>query len=312
MYRVLLATVLAVLALPQDPFLPGRGPSRLAGGGARAAGAKAHAGERLVCSDCHTMHNSEGGLPMRYDGLSQPAPLLLRGASVTELCLACHDGSRPLVPDVLAPVSYTADPAGGRFAQGTSGQPNPNGHDLFSPSPLNAPGSIESFTLDCLSCHDVHGSVNHRNLLLDPPGSADDGDVRVVVDQIVAPNGTNASEVYTPSNLLDRSGMGEFCNSCHDEFHGKSPGEEGSQRPWLRHPLEVTISGAPNADYAHWSGPIPNRVRVETPTDDLVPSPDDRVSCLSCHKAHGSGRPDSLIYADGQRRRSTCQQCHDQ
>ncbi|MBC8329173.1 MAG: hypothetical protein H8E31_10555 [Planctomycetes bacterium] len=311
MSALLLAALMAVLAAPQDPFRAGRAPRRAGGAGEGRATEQAHHGERLVCSDCHTVHNSRGGQPMRFDGVSMPAPVLLREANPTQLCLACHSGSYPLIPDVLGPVSYTADPAGGWFAQGL-GLPNAHGHDLSPPSALAAPGSTESFTIECASCHDVHGSSNYRNLLLDPPGSADDGDVRVVVDQIIAPNGANAAQVYTPANLLDRSGMGEFCNSCHDNFHGRSASEEGAQRPWLRHPQEVAIAGAPHADFGHWSGPIVNRVRVETPTDDLVPSVDDRVSCLSCHKAHGSSRPDSLIYADGLRRRSTCQQCHDQ
>lgn len=42
-----------------------------------------------VCSACHTMHNSQGGQPMRFsdiDGpLEEPLPILLRGG-----CIACH------------------------------------------------------------------------------------------------------------------------------------------------------------------------------------------------------------------------------
>lgn len=312
MSATLLAAILCAVLAPQDPVRARPALRRPDGGaGLPRAADGAHRGDQLHCSDCHTVHNSSRGAPMRYDGSTVPATTLLRAADADRLCLHCHDGSKPLIPDVLAPVSYTQDPAGGWFLANL-GAPNPHGHDLASSIPLPAPGSSESFVLGCGSCHDVHGSPNYRNLLLDPPGLADDGDVRVAVDQIVAPNGSNAAVVYTPSNLLDRAGMGEFCNSCHDNFHGKSLGEEGTQSPWLRHPLEVTIAGAANADFAHWSGSIPNRVRVETPFDDLVPSADDRVSCQSCHKGHGSGRPDSLIYADGARRRSTCQQCHDQ
>lgn len=40
-----------------------------------------------VCSDCHTMHNSQDNLSMRFDGVDQPAPLLLRGD-----CVTCHTG----------------------------------------------------------------------------------------------------------------------------------------------------------------------------------------------------------------------------
>ncbi|RMH04738.1 MAG: hypothetical protein D6702_02485 [Planctomycetota bacterium] len=313
---LLLATLAVplLLAPPQEPVRPAR-PRAGLGGGFPAAGPRAggwHHGDNLVCSDCHTTHNSLHGQPMRYDGVAEPADNLLRMGSPTELCLYCHDGTDPAAPDVLEPVSYVADPAGGWFTGG-AGVPNDHGHDLRPASPLQAPGSSESFSLECSSCHDVHGNSNYRNLLFDPPGSADNGNVVVVVDELVSANGSNPAQVYVPANLKDRSGMGEFCNSCHDNFHGKTAGEEGgASRPWLRHPNEETIFGKDHADYSHWAGPITNRVRVETPTDDIVPSSDDRVTCLSCHKAHGSGRVDSLIYADGLRRLSTCQQCHNQ
>lgn len=39
------------------------------------------------CNDCHTIHNSQDGQPMRFDSNSQPLPLLLRGG-----CIECHTG----------------------------------------------------------------------------------------------------------------------------------------------------------------------------------------------------------------------------
>ena len=53
-------------------------------------------------------------------------------------------------------------------------------------------------------------------------------------------------------------------------------------------------------------------MRVETPSDDQIPSRDDRVFCLSCHKAHGSPHESALIYADSPDMLATCQQCHNQ
>ena len=72
----------------------------------------------------------------------------------------------------------------------------------------------------------------------------------------------------------------------------------------------VLLQGAYGVDYPYWSGNLPNRVPVESPTDNDVPSPDDRVFCLSCHRAHGSDRRSGLIWADGSTKLSTCQQCH--
>jgi hypothetical protein len=258
------------------------------------------------------MHNSEDGQPMRYDGVGAPAPLLLRAEDPSHLCVACHDGSRADAPDVIAPVTYLADPAGGFFPMDWAVEGNPAGHDLLGPQPLTSPGSSDTLVLTCLSCHGPHGTEGYRNLLTEPPGSGNAGPVVVVVDQTQVAGGENPQEVYVLSNLRYRAGVAGWCNDCHTSFHGASPTEEGVAEPWLRHPQERRIEGAYGADYAHWSGPIVNRVPVETPDDDLVPSADDRVTCLSCHKAHGSAHADGLIHADGVSRLSTCQQCHNQ
>jgi predicted CXXCH cytochrome family protein len=271
-----------------------------------------HQTDTLVCSDCHTIHNSSGGAPMRYDGLATPAPKLLRAADPVALCLTCHDGSDLNAPDVVAPVTYLTNPAGGWFAENPLGAVNANGHDLSPLSPTPAPGSNDALTLTCASCHDIHGNTNYRNLTDEPPGSGNGGPVSVTVNQQVLPNGTNPGAVYAPGNLRYKAGMSAWCNDCHTDFHGRTAGEEGTVEPWLRHPQAQALSGSYGADYTHWSGSITNRVPVQTPTDDTIPSADDEVFCLSCHKAHGSMQEASLIYADGTTRLSTCQQCHNQ
>ncbi len=249
---------------------------------------------------------------MRYDQVLEPAPSLLRAADPTHLCLACHDGSRPEAPDVVAPVTYLPDPAGGWFTENPLGSENPRGHDLLPASPTPAPGGPEALVLSCTSCHGPHGTSSYRNLLLEPPGNGNAAPVFVVVNELVSPDGSNPVEVYDPANLFYKSGMAAWCNDCHNDFHGRTPNEEGSFEPWLRHPQSERISGAHGADFAHWSTPLPDRVPVESPADDEIPSSDDQVFCLSCHKAHGSDRPAGLIYADGETKVSTCQQCHNQ
>jgi hypothetical protein len=283
-----------------------------------------------VCSECHTVHNSEEGLPMRYDGVALPAGELLRAEDATHLCLTCHDGSRLDAPDVVAPVTYLADPAGGWFTENPLGQDNPNGHDLLSVSPVLAPGSQDRMILTCVSCHSPHGNANFRNLSAEPPGSGAGDSLEVVVAGGDAPSvaksggqifryldsrrerGGSGPPPYDPGGLRYKSGMSAWCNDCHGDFHGRTSGEEGTAAPWLRHPQEATISGSPGADFKHWSGTLPARVRVETPTDDQIPSPDDRVFCLSCHKAHGSAHKSALIHTGNTSMLDTCQQCHNQ
>lgn len=78
------------------------------------------------CVDCHTMHNSQGALPMRYDSSSTPLPQLLRGD-----CFGCHAQGLPnaivtagssRIPQVYH-TDFAVDLAGGNFAyiDGTKG-----------------------------------------------------------------------------------------------------------------------------------------------------------------------------------------------
>jgi len=43
-----------------------------------------------ACGACHTMHNSQGGLPMRFDNETQPLRALVRGD-----CVYCHSDTGP-------------------------------------------------------------------------------------------------------------------------------------------------------------------------------------------------------------------------
>jgi len=270
-----------------------------------------HYKETSVCSDCHTQHNSQGGQPMRYDGAAgaSPTPSLLRNASALSLCVYCHDGSNPAAPDVIAPVAYEA--AGGFFSN-TGGVATNRSHNLGMAAPILPPGGSIPFALTCVTCHDPHGNSNYRNLWFRTGGGGNTQDVSVVVDQAVTANGSNPGQVYIPSNLFYKSGMSQWCNDCHTNFHGKTTSEEGLASPWFRHPQDQALFGAADADYAYWSGTVADRVPVRTPTDNVVPSGDDQVFCLSCHKAHGAANRAGTIFADGSTLTSTCQQCHNE
>lgn len=271
-----------------------------------------HSPSQLVCSDCHTIHYSEGGmLPVDAEA-GGPFSKLLMASTTNALCLSCHDGTDTDAPDVLDPVTYTTETAGGYF-DNSGGFASDNTHNLGMSAGDPSPGSADNLILSCASCHSPHGSSNYRNLQLNPTGSGNSADVSVVVDQTYSadgPGGNAPAQVYVPANILYRSGMSDWCNDCHTNFHGNN--ETGSPEPWFRHPQDLTIYGRTYADYSYWEGTITNRVEVESPSDILVPSADDEVFCLSCHKAHGSANKSSLIYADGNTTLSTCQQCHNQ
>jgi len=298
-----------------------------------------HSPSQIVCSECHTMHYSKyGDVPIEW-GQSGPYPILLKDTA-NALCLMCHEGNSSTIPDVMTDLSPDYTGAGG-FFNNDNGIPSDMAHNLgVVPPGEMPPGGSPNLSLSCSSCHNPHGSGNYRNLLLNPPG-AGNADVSVVAVQgNIADgdgDGNTPGDVYDPSNIdyvrntSHVNGMSEWCNDCHNDYHGQYSGETGTgpPDPWIRHPQDVTIFGGAHTNYDHWSDTvtvdaIPAEERVEVQISfthdgqfyvpgagELPPNREsDEVFCLSCHKAHGSANRDSLIYADGNAMLSTCQQCH--
>lgn len=270
---------------------------------ALSAGGDWHRDGALVCSDCHTMHNSKGGQPMRYDLDPGNAALLLRAATATEVCLSCHrtGGVTIHAPGVTAPSNW--DPPGGGFPADLS-DPGRQAHAL-GPAPILPPYGDTPVVLGCTTCHAPHGNDAYRNLLASPSGTGRAGSAPAV-SQVVTADGTNPAEVYVRSNVRYAGGTSAWCMDCHNLLAADHSTGGGSPA----HPWDLPIFGSPSADWTAWSGAVANRVPVENPAGVPPPDPGDRVFCLSCHKAHGSPNAAALIHADGITQSSTCQQCH--
>lgn len=142
-------------------------------------------GEAVItgnCSNCHTMHNSQGGQPMATYGASgtawqatgQPIPLLTRGT-----CLGCHGiGTSKIVTigGSQIPQVYHNDPsgdlAGGNFAYilgaKGSGASDRKGHNVVDIGNLDdnlarPPGEahvteVKNINLTCASDNGCHGT----------------------------------------------------------------------------------------------------------------------------------------------------------
>lgn len=166
-------------------------PLVLALGALTADAGEYHAGNNLLCSDCHTahfsmQHNWDGTTPVsttpqpggNWLGTSGPNNYLLK-APANQLCADCHDG-QTFAPDVVG-VNSNAAPSQGRSAGAvndtTMGAPYNTwkGHTLgdttsppgYNPAVVGAPANwyVPGNGLECINCHSQHGSAtSYRNL----------------------------------------------------------------------------------------------------------------------------------------------------
>lgn len=194
-------------------------------------------------------------------------------------------------------------------------------HTSLATATVSTPTGSLTRTDGCQSCH---GSVrHHRNdFPAGTPASAESGWYRFLKapslhtfassrqgvsgigdrDWEENPSSTRHNVYYAEAANPLTSGprsLNNFCSSCHQDFHGSGNNTNGGgSNPWLRHPTNYVIPAA--KEFASLMGTAYNpQVPVGRPvlTAGHVPStiaPGDMVTCLSCHRAHGSPYPDML------------------
>ncbi len=99
--------------------------------------------------------------------------------------------------------------------------------------------------------------------------------------------------------------ISSFCARCHGNFHhddgGTGTADLAFSSPWLRHPVDIDIGGRGD-EYAYGGGAAPAPFQVQTPLgSEFFPmgGPSETVdlsgangwgiiTCISCHRAHGS------------------------
>lgn len=162
--------------------------------------------ETLACSQCHTMHGSQGGASMTYN-TSPPGtyPKLLRAASILQLCLFCHGPVSPgpvefgrTPPQVMNNTAFYASigqvaSAGDFNSGGVLNEANRHsvgltfGVDLPASGPPGYVGDWTqvtnrySTTFNCEYCHDQHGNRNFRNLRYDPGNPSQSDEINGVI-----------------------------------------------------------------------------------------------------------------------------------
>ena len=103
---------------------------------------------------------------------------------------------------------------------------------------------------------------------------------------------------------VNGNSIGLYCTGCHSRFHHNTgtvtDGMQNTAGAWIRHPSDVVLPGA-GTEYADYSYTALAPVAYETISAGGVGTT-QLVTCISCHRPHGSPYPDMLRWDYG-----TCQ-----
>jgi hypothetical protein len=120
---------------------------------------------------------------------------------------------------------------------------------------------------------------------------------------------SNHNVYYAMDNMgaTTDDSISALCAMCHGEFHGDDADEVRSGGNWIRHPTENLLSAAGftmdsvNVDVMNNPFGFHGAYYEAVSTDNMANYTTDgaRVTCLSCHRAHGTHNPDILRFDYG-------------
>lgn len=88
--------------------------------------------------------------------------------------------------------------------------------------------------------------------------------------------------------------IGSFCAGCHSKFHS----EMEISGAWVRHPSDVVLPDDVDKEYAAYTSYDPlapiAKDSLDGTVSGTVTAGVDLVTCVSCHRPHGSPNPDML------------------
>lgn len=287
--------------------------------GTMTGGSSDAAQQHLLVSDCVGCHSSTGN-----------ETILPLGSSNVPIVYNVSEPTNPLAGGNFYWV--TLDQNNGHNVYGISSQDTAH---------ASAPGSDVSAAGECANCHGslatastnsgcngCHLAQHHAD---DTDSVANGGDgwyrflgnsmsgnknspgVIGIEDSTWEQNPTSAQHnVYKgtattygegDSNPTQDGSIGSYCSGCHSVFHA----EMGTSGAWVRHPSDIVLPDDATKEYKGYTVynplvPVARQVIVDGATSNNTVTPgSDMVTCISCHRAHGSPYGDMLRwdYQDG-------------
>lgn len=270
-----------------------------------------------VCSNCHTMHNSQAGVAM-LSGLttgSAAQPMLLAGTG----CTGCHASAddnnstgKPAGAGKAPQVDGNGTSGwvlnGGYFTKNTTDHTSDaRQHNIVGlttrDTVLSAPGGTLNTQLTCGSCHTAQG--HHKT----------------ATNKYRMLEGTNATIGQTPKDygardvatayvgarsevIYNATAMNGFCAGCHATFHNSSE----STGLWTRHPTDVAVvvNGSSSTSIVNYYNNADTDsvvvgyggtgvAKADAPNAGTATA-NATVMCISCHVPHGGPYADLLSF----------------
>jgi predicted CXXCH cytochrome family protein len=187
-----------------------------------------------VCSNCHTMHNSQDGTAMAKDDSGNPASTSYIGLTLKS-CLGCHSSTvtNEAISSIGAPIVYTAGGPDFGFDDGTNKHglaggnfywvltDDEKGHNVFASNPEDTIPGLDSgdgeapgWWTGCKgnnSCHsNIHGtaSAGTMNLVTSRQGCTKCHMVKYIDGVMLAPTGYHHADDTGP--IIDTDAEGRF------------------------------------------------------------------------------------------------------
>ncbi len=283
-----------------------------------------------VCSNCHTMHNSQEGSPMRWDDESEPLSSLLLGT-----CLGCHttDGGDPLgdtnaYPYVMDTGNLFNDGnclAGGFFPNTMGTGNNDDNHHGVSVSQINLPAGYAAdedmgpgedwYTGDTVGnglacagsngCHGVHDVVDDMEAI--SGGHHTPGAYRMLfVGNTMATDGVAGVPAPDYEEDLIKNELG---TSEHNTYSAELGDYSISELCAICHGNFHNESGGPGTDTGTASPWLRHPTDVLIPSDWIIGDEGTYILTASDYK----NNPVGYAFAGdtpGTQRMATCVSCH--
>ena len=269
------------------------------------------------CNACHTLHNSEDGLPVTA-AIATSNIAGLNAGSVAAVCLSCHAADAGAVwgTNILWP---PPERGAGNFAflsednlnDATNGATAPlsgacGGHSVVAMEMGLQPdarhfvapgGNYPSSELTCTSCHDPHGNQNFRMLYGVGPVPSGSFQFSQPAPQAQGIGLSGAAESASQHTAY-QAGMSAWCGNCHTAVH--------LTLATFLHPVDAPLSARTISRYNRYAGgtdttggteatayvpQVPFEDPANTNSGTTGPGSESRVFCLSCHRAHATSAP---------------------